>query len=156
MCGYRVSRFGRSLACRRLSNRVTVNTGERDNKRKGLAFRYLTFVYGGHRCNDFCYSWQKMERDFSSQLSKNLPSWASVPCITSEPSSPIRKRFEILLQGYVFGTGLRRKCQMWICATKPSRSSIGFGSKVEPNSRFASANCQHVCGVPAKVAMEKA
>lgn len=48
----------------------------------------LTFVYRGHRCKDFCYSWQKMKRQHCSQLNTNLPSWAAdriaaVSCITN-------------------------------------------------------------------------
>lgn len=48
----------------------------------------LTFVYRGHRCKDFCYSWQRIKRDFCSKLNENLPSWnsdervAAVSCIT--------------------------------------------------------------------------
>lgn len=57
-------------------NSVSIDTVGRvtEPRKDKTQAKHLTFVYRGHRCKDFCYSWQRIKRDFFSELNENLPS----------------------------------------------------------------------------------
>lgn len=123
----------------------------------------LTFVYRGHRCKDFCYSWQKMKRQHCSQLNKNLPSWAAdriaaVSCITNPVHQGEKKdkRMKNHIQNFnlIIGPGCVMKKR---CLQLNSTGVDGVLALIkEPNCRsWLQLVIMSVEWVPAKVAMRE-
>lgn len=115
----------------------------------------LTFVYRGHRCKGFCYSWQKRKRDCCSKLSKNLPSWntdervVAVSCITG-PGSLVAKRLAIHIQALT-SSPIRGKPQKGGEALSvfkiPPVLCLREARVMSRGDRFTSAIVRHVWGV---------